>query len=62
MSSPDLSLGYLSGEDFWGEVQLKVGHGRLQKLRSHLYIAIPSKPDTEARGPGQSWTQKTFLI
>ena len=53
-----------SGEDFSGKLQFKVyfGHGRLQKLRSHLYIAIPSKPDTEARGPGQIWTQKTFLI
>ena len=53
-----------SGADIWGKLQFKVyfGHGRLQKLRSHLYIAIPSKPDTEARGPGQSWTQKISLF
>ena len=64
VSSPDLSIGYSTGEDFLGNLQFKAcfAHGRLQKLRSHLYIAIPSKPDTEARGPGQIRTQKTFLI
>ena len=62
-SSPVPTYRYSSGEDFLGKLQFNVffGHGRLQKLRTHLYIAIPSKPDTEARGPGQIWTQMTFL-